>query len=349
MAGWPALRKVAVHVAELAALAVVAGCGSAAATNPSAGGSHGTIAASVAAPSSGASDDASPSPSASLLATPVATPEPEVVLVGAGDICRADYISKARATAAVVQGEIEAHPAAIVFTLGDNSNEQGTADQYTGCFDVTWGAFKSRIRPTIGNHDQYTLNGGPYYAYFGPAAGLFGRGYYSYDAGPYWHVVVLNAICSKAGGCGRGSAQEKWLQADLAASKGKHILAMWHVPEFSSGGHGSTSTYITWWRDLYAAGAEIVLSGHDHDYERFARQTPDGVKDPAGIRQFVAGTGGAAHSPILGVRANSETRSSLTYGILELTLKRDSYAWRFVPVAGGAFTDSGETPTHSQG
>jgi len=159
---------------------------------------------------------------------------------------------------------------------------------------------------------------------------------------------VLNAICGKvAGGCGRGSAQELWLKADLAANAGKHILAMWHAPEFSSGGHGSTTTYITWWRDLYAAHAEIVLSGHDHDYERFARQSPDGAADPKGIRQFVAGTGGAAHSPLSFRRPNSEAWSSLTYGVLELTLKPHSYRWQFVPVAGSSFTDSGETATHS--
>ncbi len=282
---------------------------------------------------------------------PVASPATEdenVTLLGAGDICRADYISKARATAALVKTELAANPQAIVFTLGDNSNEQGTAAQYTNCFNTTWGQFKPAIHPTPGNHDQYTAGGAAYYAYFGSAAGPSGKGYYSYEAGPYWHVIVLNAICGKVpGGCGRGSAQERWLKADLAASSGKHILAMWHAPEYSSGGHGSTTTYITWWRDLYAAHAEIVLSGHDHDYERFARQNPDGKADPQGIRQFVSGTGGAAHSPLGIRRPNSEVWNSLTYGVLQLTLKRQAYAWRFIPVAGGGFTDSGETATHS--
>jgi hypothetical protein len=293
----------------------------------------------------------SPSPSRPPTAqpwTPTASPSPEpvTILVGAGDICRADYISRARATATLVQSEIEANPETIVFTLGDSSNELGTAAQYRDCFDKTWGAFKDRIRPVAGNHDQYTDNGAPYYAYFGDAAGPAGKGYYSYDPDPYWHVIVLNAICWKVGGCGKSSPQNRWLAADLAASRGKHIVAMWHVPSFSSGGHGNTATYRGWWDALYAAGAEMVLSGHDHDYERFAPQSPAGVKDSKGIRQFVAGTGGAAHSPILFVRSNSQVRNSLTYGVLELTLKPHSYAWRFLPVAGSSFTDSGETATH---
>jgi hypothetical protein len=265
------------------------------------------------------------------------------VLIGAGDICRVAYVSLAARTAALVQAE----PDAIVFTLGDNSNDQGTAAQYRTCFDPTWGRFQARLRPVAGNHDQITSGGAPYYAYFGKAAGPTGKGYYSYDVAANWHVIVLNGICGKvAGGCGKGSAQEKWLRADLAANAGKHILAMWHPPEFSSGGHGSTTTYITWWRDLYAAHAEIVLSGHDHDYERFARQSPDGKADANGIRQFVTGTGGALHSPIIKIRPNSEVRNASTYGVLELKLGLHSYSWRFIPTNKGGFTDAGTTPTH---
>ncbi len=322
--------------AGLLAAWLVAACGSAPVTPSPAP----TPAGSASAVATSAPPTASPTP-----APPSPSPIEATVLLGAGDICRIDYISKARATAAIVEATLEDDPEAIVFTLGDNSNQEGTAAQYAVCFDVTWGAFKSRIRPTVGNHDQYTSNGAPYYAYFGAAAGPVGKGYYSYDAGPYWHVIVLNAICSKAGGCGSASPQDQWLAADLDANKGKHIIAMWHVPSFSSGHHGSTGAYRSWWDALYAAGAEIVLSGHDHDYERFARQSPAGVKDPEGIRQFVVGTGGAAHSPILIVKANSEVRNSLTYGVLKLTLMPHSYAWEFLPVAGSSFTDSGQTAT----
>jgi hypothetical protein len=297
--------------------------------------------ATATSPASSAS--ASPALATATATTATVSSEPAAVLIGAGDVCRLSYVAQARKTAALVA----ARPNAMVFTLGDNSNDQGTAKQYRDCFGTTWGAFKSRIHPVAGNHDMLTSGGAPYYAFFGEAAGPAGKGYYSYDLAVNWHVVVLNGNCGAAGGCGKGSAQEKWLKADLAANSTKHVIAMWHQPEFSSGGHGSTSTYITWWRDLYAAHAEIVLDGHDHDHERFAPQSPDGTADPNGIREFVVGTGGAAHSPIVRVRSNSEVRNASTYGVLELTLRRDSYSWRFIPVAGGTFIDSGETTTHS--
>ena len=264
------------------------------------------------------------------------------MLIGAGDICTAAGIANARLTAALLQAE----PAARVFTLGDNSNQEGTAAQYRDCYGPTWGAVKDRTSPVIGNHDQYTAHGAAYYAYFGAAAGPARKGYYSYDLDFGWHVIVLNAICGEVGGCGSGSPQTKWLRADLASNPGKHIVAMWHVPRFSSGGHGSTDVYRLWWEELYAARAEIVLSGHDHDYERFARQSPAGDADAAGIRQFVVGTGGASHFPFLLIRANSEVRNWTTFGVLKLTLRAQSYSWQFIPVPGGKFTDSGETRTH---
>jgi hypothetical protein len=265
------------------------------------------------------------------------------VLVGAGDICQVLRLGNARQTAALV----EALPSAGVFTLGDNSNDSGTADQYATCYGNTWGAFKSRTRPTAGNHDHLTSDGAPYYAYFGSAAGPPGKGYYSYDLAANWHVIVLNAICAEVGGCEAGSPQESWLRADLAANPGKHLIAMWHIPRFSSGLHGSSSVYQTWWQDLYDAHAEIVLSGHDHEYERFAPQSPTGVPDTNGIREFVVGTGGAAPAPFLFVKANSEVRGAGTCGVLKLTLSDDRYAWQFIPVEGRTFTDSGETATHT--
>jgi hypothetical protein len=286
-----------------------------------------------------------PAPSATPTPAPSATPTPppSSVLIGASDICRLADIDNARLTAALVQAE----PSAGVFTVGDNSNDSGTADQYETCFGTTWGAFKARTRPTIGNHDEATSHGAPYFAYFGPAAGPAGMGYYSYDLAASWHVIVLNAICWEVDGCGTGSPQETWLRADLAANPGKHFLAMWHVPVFSSGWHGNSTVYLAWWRDLYDAHADIVLNGHDHDYERFAPQSPAGLADADGMREFVVGTGGAGHTSLATIRANSEARNSRTFGVLKLTLREHSYAWQFIPVEGGSFTDSGETATHS--
>jgi hypothetical protein len=265
------------------------------------------------------------------------------VLVGAGDICRVDTIADAAKTAALVS----AISSTRVFTLGDNSNDSGTADQYANCYEPTWGAFRTRTSPTVGNHDMMTADGAPYYAYFGSAAGAAGSGFYSYNLAANWHVVVLNAICSEVGGCDAGSAEETWLKTDLAANPGKHILAMWHIPEFSSGQHGNSTVYQAWWDDLYTAHADLVLCGHDHIYERFAQQSSTGAADPNGIREFVVGTGGANHTTVATIRANSEIRNDATFGVLKLTLELHSYSWQFIPVEGGDFTDSGQAATHS--
>jgi acid phosphatase type 7 len=265
------------------------------------------------------------------------------LLIGAGDICVGYDIEKARATAAL----IEARPHDTVFTLGDNSNEGGTASQYADCYGATWGSFLYRTHATAGNHDYRTAKGAPYYAYFGAAAGPSRRGYYSYDPAPNWHVVVLNSECSQVGGCGPGSPQETFLRDDLAANPGKHVIAMWHIPYFSSGAVGNNAAFTSWWNDLYRAHADIVLSGHDHDYERFGLQSPAAVADAGGIREFVVGTGGAKRAGFVKVRANSEVRRSSSYGVLELTLNSASYDWQFLPIGGGAAMDSGTQPTHS--
>jgi hypothetical protein len=299
-----------------------------------------------------------PTPTAKPTATPTAKPNPtptakpsatppsigDPVLIGAGDICVTSVIKNAQATAAL----IIARPNDIVFTLGDNSNESGTAAQYANCYATTWGAFLNRTRATVGNHDYMTSGAAPYYSYFGAAAGPAGKGYYSYSLANNWHVIVLNAMCSSVGGCGVGSAQETFLRNDLAANAGKHVIAMWHIPSFSSGGtHGNNSNYAAWWQDLYAAHADLVLDGHDHDYERFALQSPSAQADPNGIREFVVGTGGAGQRPMGTIRANSQVRSTGTFGVLELALGAHSYSWQFIPVAGQTFTDSGMQATHS--
>lgn len=278
-------------------------------------------------------------PPASVSA-PTATPEPVAVLVGAGDI--ADCASAGdEATAALLDAI-----GGTVFTLGDNVYPAGTPDQFAGCYAPSWGRHVSRTFPSAGNHDYETPGAAGYYGYFGPAAGQPGQGWYSYNAGA-WHVVVLNSVCGAVGGCHAGSAQEVWLRADLAANRAPCTLAYWHHPRFSSGEHGSDPTYDAFWRALYDAGAEVVLVGHDHVYERFAPQTPDAAADPArGVRQFTVGTGGKSLYAFGPPIANSEARSNQTFGVLELTVRASGYDWRFVPVVGGAFTDSGTGTCH---
>jgi hypothetical protein len=178
-------------------------------------------------------------------------------------------------------------------------------------------------------------------------AGERGRGYYSYEQAG-WHIISLNSNCSDIGGCDAGSPEELWLRQDLATHPAKCTLAYWHHPLFSSGsGHGNAPQMKVFWQDLYAAGADVVLGGHDHDYERFAPQDPDGNPDPArGIREFVVGTGGRHRRPIGVPKPNSEVRDADSFGVLKLTLSPDHYAWQFIPVAGATFTDSGQGTCH---
>lgn len=259
------------------------------------------------------------------------------VLVGAGDIavCRN---SGDEQTASLIDG-IEG----IVFTAGDNAYPNGTADEYTNCYGPSWGRHKSRTRPALGNHEYNTFGAAGYFGYFGSAGGDPARGYYSYEAGP-WHVVVINSNISLSA----GSPQEQWLRADLGANPTRCTLAYWHHPRFSSGvEHGSSTTPQAIWQALYDAGADVVISGHDHLYERFAPQTPNGDVDMArGIRQFVVGTGGGGLYEFDDPPArNSEVRYNSTFGVLKLTLLQDRYEWRFIPVSG-SFTDNGSASCH---
>jgi hypothetical protein len=188
-----------------------------------------------------------------------------------------------------------------------------------------------------GNHDYETRGAAPYFRYFGAKAGPAGRGYYSYDLGA-WHVVTLNS----ERGFGPGSAQQEWLRADLAANGGGACaLAYWHHPVFSSGEHGSDPRMAATWKKLDEAGVDVVLTGHEHSYERFAPQTHEGVADPNGIRQFVVGTGGRELRPFRATVANSVVRNSRSHGVLKLTLHAVSYDWEFVPVGNSTFRDSG--------
>ena len=234
-----------------------------------------------------------------------------------------------------------------VLLLGDNQYWGGALEAYNAVFHPTWGRLGSLLRPSAGNHEYQTAGAAGYYDYFGAAAGERGKGWYSFDVGD-WHVVVLNSNCTVIpGGCGAGSPQVQWLAADLAAHPAACTLAYWHHPRFSSGAHGNDADYDAFWRTLYDAGVDVVLNGHDHDYERFAPQTPTGAADAAyGIRQLVVGTGGRETRPFATVRANSEVRDASTLGVLKMRLKSDGYDWEFLPIPGGTFTDSGSGTCH---
>ena len=273
---------------------------------------------------------------------PAPVPAPaDPVLVGAGDIAYCDEIAGAKGTAALLD-----HIEGTVFTLGDNAYNKGTPEEFEKCYAPTWGRHKARTHPAPGNHEYGTKNAAGYFAYFGAAAGEPGKGYYSYDLGK-WHVVVINSNCKKVGGCEKGSPQETWLREDLAAHPALCTVAMWHHPRFSSAEHGDDRTMSDIWRTLIAAGADVVLSGHDHDYERFGPQDADGKPDPAhGIREFVVGTGGRELYKWEHIDTNSEVRNDVTFGVLKLTLHPDSYDWQFIPAEGYTFTDAGTGTCH---
>jgi 3',5'-cyclic AMP phosphodiesterase CpdA len=259
----------------------------------------------------------------------LAAPPKAAVLVAAGDIASCSSTGD-EATAALV-----ARFPGTVATLGDTVYDRGTPDEFARCYAPSWGRFRARTRPTPGNHDYETPGAAGYFGYFRRAAGAPDRGYYSYELGA-WHVVVLNSNCAAIGGCEAGSAQERWLRADLAAHPARCTLAYWHHPLFSSGPHGSRQAVAPLWQALQDAGAEAVLVGHDHLYERFAPQDAAGTPNRArGIREFVVGTGGARHYELARVAPNSVARRTHAFGVLKLTLRPARYDFRFLPVGGG--------------
>ena len=231
-----------------------------------------------------------------------------------------------------------------VFTLGDASYPNGTASEYTNCYGPTWGRSLSRTYEVLGNHEYNTAGALPTYDYFGDRAGPRGKGFYSVNIGD-WHVVVINDNISMSS----GSEQDKWLVADLAANTRSCTLALWHQPRYRSSNDGSgerTSRKILWDR-LYAAGAEIVMSGHQHFYERFAPMDNLGnLNDATGIREFIVGTGGESTSlPTTTIAKNSEVRSD-AFGVMKLTLLPGSFEWKFIPMKGYTFSDTGTGTCH---
>jgi calcineurin-like phosphoesterase family protein len=244
---------------------------------------------------------------------------------------------------------------AAVLALGDNQYYCGGYQAYLQSYDLSWGRVKSITRPAVGNHEYLTSGGtdctsansgaAGYFNYFGSAAGSPSQGYYSFDVGT-WHLIAINSNCSSAGGCSSSSPQGQWLAADLAAHTNFCTLAYWHIPLYSSGGRANANTQSIW-QTLYNNNVDVVLNGHDHIYERFAPQTPSGTVDTArGIREFIIGSGGANHTSLATIAANSEVRNVDTFGILKLTLHPTSYDWQFVPEAGKTFTDTGTGNCH---
>lgn len=309
-------------------------------------------------------DAAAPSVPPAPAPAPSPAPGSDPVIAAAGDIAcdpASSNFNAGHGTGSSCRQEYTANDLAgaqTVLALGDNQYYCGGLAAFQQSYDLSWGRYKSITRPAVGNHEYLTsggtgcdssnINGAGYFTYFGAAAGEQGKGYYSFDVGS-WHLIALNTNCSSAGGCSSTSPQGKWLASDLATHPNTCTLAYWHIPLWSSGGRANNNS-ASMMQQLYNANVDVVLTGHDHIYERFAPQNAAGVADPArGIRAFVVGTGGSNHTSIPSVAANSEVRSSGTFGVIKMTLRPTSYDWSFQPsvVPGnGTFSDSGTSNCH---
>ena len=257
------------------------------------------------------------------------------IIVGAGDIAGCESASDSE-TAALLTSI-----GGTVFTLGDNAYPDGTPEQFAECYAPTWGRERHRTRPSIGSHDFGAGDAAGYYGYFGDLAGTPGQGWYSYEAGP-WHVVVLNSVCLDDPGFCAGQDQLAWLDRDLSENRRPCIAAYWHTPRYSSGSeHGNDPLVQPFWDRLVAAGADVILNGDDHHYERFAPMDAAGREDPAGVRQFIVGTGGAGVRPLGEVHPASEFQQTERHGVLRLTLRAADYEWAFLAAPDGAILDSG--------
>jgi hypothetical protein len=268
-----------------------------------------------------------PSPTSPPPSQPPSGPQ---IFVGAGDIAMCDVNSVA--TAALLDSI-----GGYVFTLGDNAYFRGAREEFRNCYDNTWGRHKGRTFPVPGNHEYMSAGALPYFEYFGEvASGTTGEGYYSFPVGE-WHAIALNSNIPVSA----GSGQAAWLRNDLMTNRARCTIAYWHHPLFTSGPDGDTQAMRDLWRILYEFNADIIVNAHEHMYERFAPQDPDGRTDSArGIRQFIAGTGGAFLYQPAALHANSEVRIS-AFGVLKLTLAADGYDWQFVPVSGPGDSGSG--------
>jgi chitodextrinase len=275
---------------------------------------------------------------ATLTAATSACPPPsgsDPVIAIAGDIAGSG--SGDSATAAL----LDSLAPSAVLTAGDNAYPDGTLAEYNSYYDPTWGRHKSKTYPSPGNHEYLTSGASGYFSYFGARAGASGKGFYSYNLGA-WHLIALNSEVAH----GATSEQVTWLKNDLASTSAKCVLAYWHKPRFTAGNYSDNSGYQPFWDALYAANADVVVNGHDHNYQRYVPMTPTGARDDVrGIREFVVGTGGRSHYSL---RADSRrvVADSTSYGVLKLTLRSSGYDWRFLPEAGKTFTDSGTGTCH---
>ena len=269
---------------------------------------------------------------------PSSKPGVTVTIVAAGDIAcdPAHNVGTPKdCDQAATANEIGQLNPTAVLPLGDNQYENGTLAAFQAVFATTWGAYRSIMYPAIGNHEYLTKGASGYFGYFGVPA------YYSYDLGD-WHMISLDSECSYVGGCGTGSVQERWLLADLAAHPSACTLVYWHEPRFSSGEHQDATQMSTIWADLVAAHVSVVLSGHNHDYERFVALNATGSPDPTGVTEFVVGTGGKNHYGFVAAPLTGEVvRNDTSFGVIDMTLGPTSYSWKFVPAPGYTFTDSG--------
>lgn len=265
--------------------------------------------------------------------------KPTATLLAAGDI--ADCSLKGAAlTAKLIERQ-----RGTVAAIGDTAYPTGSASDYTNCYQPTWGHFKGRTRPALGNHEYATGSAAAYFAYFGRKAAP-PSGYYSYRLGG-WHVVVINSNCDRIGGCGPGSTQFRWLKADLAGHPARCTLAYWHSPRFSSGPHGSDETMQPIWAALAKAGADVVLNGHDHLYQRFAPLNASGrINRARGMREFVVGTGGGSLYQAVRTIPASRTIITSRWGVLRLQLSAKGYRWQFLAAPSGATLDSGSGTCH---
>jgi hypothetical protein len=317
-------RRVCAVVFVIAIAVLWWSCGSTSPTSPSTPGASAPSATPPAATGETITPPASPPP------TPEPpTAEPPAVLVGAGDIA-ACGVDGARQTAALLDA-IDG----TVFTAGDAAYPDGSAQNFADCYDPFWGRHKSRTRPAPGNHEYKTPGAAPYFAYFGLNAGPAGRGYYSFRAGA-WLVVSLNSNIA----ADSSSPQVAWLRNELAAQPALCVAAIWHHPLASSGPHGPDPKMRDVWRTLMDFKADLVVTGHDHLYERFTPIDENGSPNPAGMREFVTGTGGADGYEVGVVQPGSEVRGR-AWGVLTLTLRSDAFDWDFIPVAGETFGDHG--------
>lgn len=258
-----------------------------------------------------------------------------VSLLAVGDIASCDVADDAKVAT------LAKDRTGRVAILGDVVYPNGSADEFANCFDPDWGPLGARMRPAVGNHEYATPGATGYWNYFGDRAGRRDKGWYAYNLGEHWRAIVLNTNCARVGGCTLDSPQGRWLRNAIDNAGNRNIVAYFHHPLYSSGHHGSNPFVRPFYRALYRGGADLVLAGHDHNYERFAPQNHRGERRRRGVQQFVVGTGGFKHYAFgSGPLTNTRARNNTSFGLLKLRLRAGGYSWEFIPATGG-YTDSG--------